>query len=113
MALPTTSSRRAGPAWSPSVTMTAAAPAPAAQPPAEARGSPRQASGEEVGGDVPLPDRLLEDGPSVVRPGLGAHRLSPRNETTMAAAMARAAAPAAFHIDGRSRVVTTGSGGRP
>ena len=39
---------------------------------------------------------------------------APRPRTTAAsAASVTAAAPACRHIDGRSRVVTTGSGGRP
>src|SRR5690606_2337799 len=41
------------------------------------------------------------------------HDESPTNAATAAAAMASAASPARFHIFGRSRVVTTGSGGRP
>src|SRR6476661_2323773 len=81
----------------------------------------RHPAAEEVGGDEPPPHRLLQNGPVVVRPYLGArhhrllsglHRRPPSTAMATAPASPRAALPAAFHIAGRSRVVTTGSGGR-
>src|SRR4029079_11871841 len=65
-----------------------------------------------------LPHRLLEDRPVVVRPHLGAalgdaHERPPRNASAVPTTVAAAASAVVFHSDGRSRVVTTGSGGRP
>src|SRR5204863_6760464 len=71
-----------------------------------------EAAREEVRRDLRLPDRLLDDRAAVVRDGLG----HPRPPTKAAATPATTAAPAtnaAPHISPRSRVGTTGSGGRP
>src|SRR6185312_1062805 len=89
----------------------------------------RQAAAEQVQRDVGnLPGGLLEDRAAVVgrevrgrldgrgrHAGLltGAHRLPPTNAATTAATTPAAVSAARFHIAGRSRVVTTGSGGSP
>src|SRR5438270_6884168 len=102
--------------------------------PRQRGGCPGHAAAEEVGGDVPLPYGLLQDRAVVVRAhlGLGHHgrlappgtagrtlgvglrlhrRRSPKTDATTAPAKTSAAFPAAFHMAGRSAVVTTGSGG--
>ena len=73
--------------------------------------------GEEVGRHVPLPHRPLHDRPPVV----GADRVAvvgcdhrdrrPAKAATTPTTRVAAAALAARHMEGRSRVVTTGSGG--
>src|SRR5256714_7169763 len=86
-----------------------------------------QAAEEQVAGDVGPPHRLFQHRPTVVgaEVGLRHHLLlaaaaaaglhaRPATPTAMAAAAMPAAARAALrHMRGRSRVVTTGSGGRP
>src|SRR5690606_36359292 len=95
-----------------------------------ARGKP---PGEHVRRDVDLPRRRLDHRVAVVgrvlavattgglRPALvaaprrgrmpGAHRRPPRNGAPATAGRTRAASPARLNVAGRSRVVTTGSGG--
>ena len=68
-----------------------------------------QPAREEVGRDLRLPDRLLEHRPSVI----GAHREPPTKAATTPRTTAPAAIAAERYIPGRSRVVTTGSGGSP
>src|SRR4029079_5907051 len=68
--------------------------------------------------DLRLPDRLLQDRPVVVRPHLraafgDAHDRTPQDASAVPTAVAADAIAPLFHIDGRSFVVTTGSGGRP
>src|SRR5581483_7861444 len=78
---------------------------------AERRRRAGEAAGEEVGRDLPRPRRLLEHRPAVVRAGLR-HR-APTNAAATPATIAPVAIAIVRHIRGRSRVVTTGSGGRP
>ena len=84
----------------------------------------RRCSGQTAAEEVPryarLPHGRLDDGPPVVggRLELGQelglpHRRPPTNAATALPTSVNAAAAAAAHICGRSRVVTTGSGGRP
>src|SRR6266545_2824017 len=84
------------------------------------RGAGGEAAGEQVRRNVVPPHRRLDHRPPIVRLEAGhdasgslAHCRRPRNAAATAAAMASAATPALRHIAGRSRVVTTGSGGRP
>src|ERR1700736_1638287 len=93
----------------------------------ERGGAAGQPAQEQVAGDVWPPHRLLQHRPAVVgaEVGLRHHRLlaaaaaaglhaRPATPTAMAATAMLAAARAAWrHMRGRSRVVTTGSGGRP
>jgi hypothetical protein len=87
----------------------------------EDRGGARQATAEQVPGDLTLlPDRRVDDRPSVVGVlgrisggGVAAHRSAPSTETTPAASSAPAAMPTRRHIAARSRVVTIGFGGSP
>src|SRR6266568_5245942 len=87
-----------------------------------------QAAEEQVAGDVGSPHRFLQHRPAVVgaEVGLRHHLLlaaaaaaaglhaRPATPTATAATAMLAAARAALrHMRGRSRVVTTGSGGRP
>src|SRR6266851_4637518 len=87
-----------------------------------------QPAEEQVAGDVGPPRRLFQHRPAVVGAELGlrhhlllaaaaaAARLHARPVTptaTAAMAMPAAARAALRHMRGRSRVVTTGSGGRP
>src|SRR5204863_5352099 len=69
-------------------------------------------AGEQVPGDLLLPDRLLEYRPPVVRAHL-AHRDPPANAATTPATSAPAATAAVAHISGSFLVATTGSGGSP
>ena len=110
--------------------------APPAQRPApghvgerrDAGGRARGAAEVQVERDVGhLPGGALEDRPPVVGAELGvghhqpfaaarparAHRRPPRNAAATVAATVSAAAAAWRHMEGRSRVVTTGSGGSP
>src|SRR5437763_637961 len=79
----------------------------------------REPAREEVGRDLPGPGRLLDHGPPVVGAHLGtgggdgAHDRPPTNAAATPTSSAPAAASMFVHICGRSRVVTTGSGGRP
>src|SRR6185437_10430990 len=71
-----------------------------------------QAAGEEVHGDLPRPDRLLDHRLAVVGTRL-AHFLPPKTAAVKPTPSASAAAPAAAQISPRSRRVSTGSGGSP
>ena len=73
------------------------------------RGGSRSPTAVRVGSPPAALAEAPEPGP---RGALGSRR-PPTNAATVAAAMASAASPARFHIFGRSRVVTTGSGGSP
>ena len=87
------------------------------------RRRPRQPAEVQVGGQVRfLPAGQLQDGLAVVGPELRLRDLRllghreprrPVNATATPAVSSAAAMPARRHIAGRSRVVTTGSGGRP
>ncbi len=87
----------------------------------EQGGAGRHPAEEQVGRDVELPWRGLDDGPAVIGGELGRrhhgplalHDRPPANAATAPASRVTAASPALRHIAGRSLVVTTGSGGRP
>ena len=70
-------------------------------------------------GPPPAPPPLGRLTPAAASPSAGpsptalAERARRPNEAAARAASVSAAAPACRHIDGRSRVVTTGSGGSP
>src|SRR5580704_14258664 len=88
--------------------------------------APGQPAEEQVAGDVGPPHRLLQHRPAVVgaevglrhhllladaAAAVGLHRRAPTPTATATAAMLAAARAAWRHMRGRSRVVTTGSGG--
>src|SRR5439155_9121977 len=76
------------------------------------RRRPGKAAGEEVGGDLPRPDGLLEHRPAVVGARL-AHPRPVRNAPTIPTASTAAAAAMFSHIEPSCFVATTGSGGSP
>src|SRR5262249_35918542 len=83
---------------------------------AEHRRRAGDAAGEEVERDLRLPDRLLQDRAAVVRlegRGVALRHRDPTASAKTPAISAPAATTAVRHMSGRSRVVTTGSGGSP
>src|SRR4051812_21943979 len=68
---------------------------------------------DDLAAVVALEPRLLDHEPLTAGARRRAHGRLPRKTVMPTPANAAAAAPTCFHMEPRSRVVTTGSGGRP